>query len=227
MEIFKNRDVIVFSPHPDDETLGCGGFLMKLKKEKNNLHWIIFTAIKEEEGWDRNHVSNKKKQIQKVSKKYGFKTVNEMGYNPGSLDTVPITELILKIKRILNDIKPSLILIPHHADIHTDHKICNQAIQSASKNFRSKFIKTILAYETLSETEFATPDYENTFLPNYYVDISKYIEKKINIMKIFKEEIMKEPYPRSVSSIKALARFRGSRIGVKYAEAFMLIMAIN
>ena len=46
-------------------------------------------------------------------------------------------------------------------------------------------------------------------------------------MKIFKEEIMKEPYPRSVSSIKALARCRGSRLGVKYAEAFMLIMAIN
>ena len=67
--MFKNKDVIVFSPHPDDETLGCGGLLMKLKKEKNNLHWIIFTTIKEEEGWDRNHVSNKKKQIRKVSKK--------------------------------------------------------------------------------------------------------------------------------------------------------------
>ena len=112
--MFKNKDVIVFSPHPDDETWMRWPF-NETQKRKNNLHWIIFTAIKEE-GWDRNHVSNKKKTNTKSFKNYGFKTVAEMGYSPGSLDTVPIQELILKIKKILNDIKPSIILIPHHGD---------------------------------------------------------------------------------------------------------------
>lgn len=42
-------------------------------------------------------------------------------------------------------------------------------------------------------------------------------------MKFFTTEQMAEPYPRALSSIRALARFRGSRAGVKYAEAFMLL----
>lgn len=42
-------------------------------------------------------------------------------------------------------------------------------------------------------------------------------------MRLFTTEQMEEPYPRSLSSIEALARYRGSRIGAKYAEVFMLL----
>ena len=84
-----------------------------------------------------------------------------------------------------------------------------------------------MSYETLSETEFTSSSRENVFLPNIYFDISPFIEKKIEIMKIYKNEIMKHPYPRSISSIKAQARLRGSRIGSSYAEAFSLLQDIN
>lgn len=78
-------------------------------------------------------------------------------------------------------------------------------------------------YETLSETEFAPALSCASFTPNVYVDITDYLDKKIEIMKLFYTELMEEPYPRSLSSIEALARVRGSRCGVKYAEAFMLL----
>ena len=42
-------------------------------------------------------------------------------------------------------------------------------------------------------------------------------------MQLFTTEQMEEPLPRAMSSIKALGRFRGSRIGVNYAEAFLLL----
>jgi LmbE family N-acetylglucosaminyl deacetylase len=80
-----------------------------------------------------------------------------------------------------------------------------------------------LIYECLSETEFTPALPENVFIPNVFIDISNYFEKKLEIIKIYESEIMEEPYPRSISSIEALARYRGSRIGVKYAEAFQLI----
>ena len=90
------------------------------------------------------------------------------------------------------------------------------------KNFRFKFIKTILAYEVLSETNFNIQK-KVFFKPNYYEDISKYINKKVNAMKIYKSEIKKFPFPRSVTTIKSLARVRGSEIGSKAAEAFEIL----
>ena len=78
-------------------------------------------------------------------------------------------------------------------------------------------------YETLSETEFAPALTENVFIPNVFVDISEFIEQKIEIMKIYESEVMIDNLPRSISAIKHLAGFRGSRIGVDFAEAFMLL----
>ena len=80
--------------------------------------------------------------------------------------------------------------------------------------------------ETLSETEFAPSIKKDSFIPNTFVDVSKYLNKKIKIMKIYKSEILKHPFPRSERNIKALASFRGSTSGCKFAESFMLIKEI-
>ena len=68
------------------------------------------------------------------------------------------------------------------------------------------------------------PDMSYKGIPtNVYVDITDFMEKKLEIMQMYPKEVMLEPYPRSLSSIKAQARVRGSRAGVMYAEAFMLL----
>lgn len=77
--------------------------------------------------------------------------------------------------------------------------------------------------EALSETEFSPAIPSTSFVPNVYVDITEFMEKKMEIMALYVKEVMPEPYPRSLSSIKALARVRGSRAGVMYAEAFQLL----
>ncbi len=223
----KLNDVVVFAPHPDDETLGCGGYLLKLKKQNVNIHWVIFTKMSLEAGFKKKEIVKKSNQIKKVAKKFGFKNVFELSYMPGSLDKYPIKEIINEVVRIINKIKPDTVLMPHIDDIHTDHLICNKAILSATKNFRHPYVKKLLVYETLSETEFKESYSTNRFIPNYFVDISKFFKLKIDIMKIYKNEIMRQPLPRSISSIKALARYRGSRISVDYAESFMQIINIE
>ena len=84
-------------------------------------------------------------------------------------------------------------------------------------------IKRILCYESLSSTEAAPPLFHRVFLPNVYNDITGYIERKVEIMGLYETEMQPDPLPRSPSSIRALARYRGATIGVEYAEAFMLI----
>jgi N-acetylglucosamine malate deacetylase 1 len=63
-------------------------------------------------------------------------------------------------------------------------------------------------------------------IANTYSDISDFLEKKIEIMKIYESELQNSPLPRSIDNIQALARFRGATVSVKYAEAFMLLREI-
>ena len=119
--------------------------------------------------------------------------------------------------------KPNTIYIPYIGDIHTDHQITNQVMQTCVKSFRYPSVKKVLMYETLSETNFNF--YENvSFKANVFVDISKHINKKVKIMEIYKSEFSKHPFPRSDDSIRSLARLRGSQSGYKAAEAFQLII---
>ena len=79
--------------------------------------------------------------------------------------------------------------------------------------------------ETPSETDFAF--FEEAFKPNYFVDITDYIDKKVEIAKIFKSEIGKHPFPRSEKNIRAYGIIRGAVAGVEAAEAFVLVKEIE
>ena len=80
--------------------------------------------------------------------------------------------------------------------------------------------------ETLSETKFSLSTKEDSFIPNVFVDINDYMDKKIEIMKIYKGEMGMYPFPRSERNIKALATYRGATSGCEYAESFMLLKEI-
>lgn len=82
-----------------------------------------------------------------------------------------------------------------------------------------KFLKKILFYETLSSTEWS---YKEKFRPNLYVDITNTIKYKIRSLKLYKSEIRNFPHPRSAMGVEVLAKKRGSEIGMKYAESFMI-----
>ena len=219
------RNVLFISVHPDDETLGCGGTILKHKANGDTINWLNITDM------DNNHpfdfspeiVEKVQKIIGKVVNSYEFNNFINLKFYERIIDTISLSELISKISEVIYNIKPDILYIPNRSDVQSDHRISFQAIYPCTKNYRYSFIKSILMYETLSETEFAPALLENAFIPNTFVDITDYIDKKIEIMKLYDTEIMPDPLPRSVHAIKGLAAFRGSRIGVQYAEAFMCI----
>ncbi len=218
--------ILAISPHPDDETLGCGGTILKDKDMGDKIYWLIITNIDMKNGWDKDIIEKRQKEIETVAEMYGFEKTFKLDYPAAKLDAIPIQEIIESISKVIFEIKPEIIYLPNRSDVHTDHQITFKATYSCTKNFRYPFIKKILMYETLSETEFAPALPENTLIPNVFVDITNYFEKKIEIFKIYKSELMKEPLPRSLEVVEALAKYRGSRIGEKYAEAFVLLKEI-
>ena len=217
----KNR-ILVVAAHPDDETLGCGGTLLKHKANGDKIHWLICTTLNK----SHNYYQNREKEINKVSKFFNFDSVQNLRFETTKMDQYKMIEIIEKISKVINKVKPNIIYLPFKEDVHTDHKKIFEASYSCTKSFRYPFIKKIYMMETLSETEFAPSIQKDSFAPNTFVDIAKHIDKKIQIMNIYKSEINKHPFPRSKKNIMALAAFRGATCGLNYAESFMLLKEI-
>ena len=217
------KKVLFVSAHPDDETIGCGGTILYHKSKGDEIYWLILTNVDEKHGWDKKIVNNRQKEIEKVNKLYGFNGLIKLDFPTTKLDSIPYSDIITSVSTSINAVKPEIIYLPNRSDIHTDHQITFNAIYACTKSFRNPFIKKVLMYETLSETEFAPALIENVFVPNVFIDVSHYFDKKIEAMKIYSSEIMPDNFPRSLNAIESLAGLRGSRICVKYAESFMLI----
>lgn len=211
--------VLVVAVHPDDETLGCGGTLLKHRANADKIHWLICTQTNPNEEF----YQIRKKEIKKVSLMYDFSSVHKLKLNSMEVDKYSMSELISKLSKIINKIRPNIIYLPFKADVHSDHRKIFEASYSCTKSFRYPFIKKVYMMETLSETEFAPSTKEDSFIPNVFVDISNYMEQKIEIMKIYKSEISNHPFPRSEINIRALGTYRGSICGCQYAESFMLL----
>ena len=215
--------ILTIAVHPDDETLGCGGALLKHKANGDKIHWLICTTLNN----NHSYFKNREKEISKVSKLYNFNSIHQLQFETTKVDQYSMSELIENISRVVNKVRPNIIYLPFKEDVHTDHKKLFEASYSCTKSFRHSFIKKIYMMETLSETDFAPSIKKESFTPNTFIDISRYIKKKIQIMKVYKSEIKKHPFPRSEKSIRALATFRGSSSGCKFAESFMLLKEIK
>jgi LmbE family N-acetylglucosaminyl deacetylase len=224
---YAKNNIIIIAPHPDDETLGCGGTILKHKAKGDNVACIFVTNIFENQGFSSEKVQERQNEIEKVSKAYNFDKVFKLNYSTTSLDSNSLLKLIPDISKIFNEFMPTVVYLPNYSDVHSDHKIVFDAAYSCTKSFRYPFIKKILMYETISETEFAPSLARNIFNPNYYVNISNYLNKKIEIMKIYSSELGSHPFPRSEKNIKALAIYRGASSGYDKAEAFQLLKYID
>ena len=217
-------NTLVVAPHPDDETLGCGGTLFRRKSEGASLIWVIVTSVSESLNWSEQEQQNRDNEIKRVSKSYGFKDVYELGLPSAELDTIPKHEIINSFSKIVSKSSPNEIFLPFYGDSHSDHSIIAECMNSALK-WSNNSPLSIYSYETLSETEMGN-GIKGNFVPNVYIDISKYLSKKIKTMSIYENQLGQHPFPRSSLSIESLAYLRGSTIGVKAAEAFSLVKQI-
>ncbi len=220
------KKILAVAVHPDDETLGCGGALLKHKNNGDDIYWLIITSIDVENGWEKDKVESRQKEIDSVSKMYGFCVTHSLNFPTTRLDTIPMKDLISEISKIIQKVEPDIIYVPNRSDIHTDHQVAFKAIMSCTKVFRNSFIRKILMYECLSETEFSPSLQTDVFIPNVFVDITGFLEEKIKIMKMYRGEMGAFPFPRSEENIRALAMYRGATAGVEAAEAFVLLKEV-
>jgi LmbE family N-acetylglucosaminyl deacetylase len=216
--------VLTISAHPDDETLGCGGTLLKHRQHGDQLYWLIATVCHEPQ-WSADTIRCKAAEVEQVADAFGMERTFRLGFPNARLDTIAISDLMAPIATCVDEVRPEIVYLLHGGDIHTDHFMLFTATMSVLKPFYmvKRGVRRVLCYETLSSTDAAPPRWERAFVPSVFSDISPYIDQKIDIMKLYATEIHPDPMPRGESAIRALARYRGTTISTEYAEAFTLV----
>ncbi len=224
MNMKNKKIVLVVAPHPDDETLGCGGTLLRHVANGDEVHWLIVTKMGN--SYSQQQIQEREKEIKTVSSVYSFHKTYQLNFITTELNSENLNALIPAMKGIVSQINPEIIYSPFYGDVHTDHFWTFRALFACVKSFRAPSVKKILCYETLSETDFGATKASEQFFPQVFVDVSDYLTKKIDIMKTYKSEMQSFPSPRSADAVEALAKIRGASAGVRAAEAFQLIKEI-
>ena len=213
------KTALVFSPHNDDETLGAGGTILKLAKSGYNVVVCEVTSGKS--------FSIIQPEAINAHRILGVSKTIFLELPTCQLEGLPKIQLNEEFYKVVSAYQPEIVFIPHYGDMHLDHRWVAEGAMVAVRPLVAPYIKKVLSYETLSETEWNTPSVNNAFIPNVWVDISEELDGKISAMECYQSQLRAFPHPRSLDAIRALARYRGSTVGVQAAEAFMLVRGIG
>lgn len=224
------KRILVLAPHPDDEVLGCGGTIAK-KIREGNLVWIgVLTNanITNPEKYTNEKLINIRNEANNAGKLLGVQEVLFEELPAIILDQFPAHKVTDAIVNWINKYQIDTLYVPHRGDIHNDHKVIFDASLVASRPVGNYTVNEVYSYETLSETEWAHPFPNDAFIPNVFEKLSSEdFDMKLAAMSCYKSQVRAFPNSRSLETIEALAKFRGSTVSVERAEAFMLIRSIK
>lgn len=221
--------VLVLAAHPDDEVLGCGGTMARLAAEGAAVH-VGFLADGVSSRWAvgadpsqwQAELATRRAAAQKACAILGSASVSFSDFPDNRLDTVALLDIIKIIESLIESHQPETVLTHHAGDLNVDHRRVHEAVVTACRPQRGHPVATLLTFEVPSSTEWQLPQSGATFAPNWFVDISASLDRKLAALDAYAAELRNWPHPRSRQAVEHLARWRGATIGADAAEAFIL-----
>lgn len=217
--------ILIFAPHRDDEILGVGGTILKRKAAGDHVTVCLVTAREGEVLPECTQIIHR--EMQKAHAFCGVDQYIGMPFGANKLEGYSRLDFNKAFYDAVMTVQPDEVYLPFWGDMQKDHQMTTEAAMVALRAKGKHSVKRIYVYETLSETGINIPTAENTFIPNVFVDISEYLDKKLEAMSFFKSQVHPFPDLRALETIEALAKFRGATVNVKAAEAFMLVREIQ
>jgi LmbE family N-acetylglucosaminyl deacetylase len=219
--------ILVIAPHADDETLGMGGSISSFVAMGHEVIVAVLTGHGSEPHpiWPRSNWDAIREECKAAAKILGVQRLIFEDLPAACLDIIPAYEINNVIVNLIKQIEPNEVYIPFAYDLHKDHGAIAYGVTVALRPYliSAKSVNRVLAYETLSETHLAPPYLVPAFQPNVFINISETLDRKLLAMREYKSQIQPDNFPRSIEGLKALARVRGTHIGVEAAEGFVLI----
>jgi LmbE family N-acetylglucosaminyl deacetylase len=215
-----DQTVLVVGTHPDDEVLGAGGTIARHAAAGDEVHVLIVTEGATQQYDNEELVKQKREDAQACADQLGVAEVHFGNLPDMRLDDVAHVEVNAAVETVCENIKPDIVYTHSNREVNQDHVAVHDSTVVATRP--SSGVSTILGYETPSSTEW-TPGDTLAFNPNVFVDISNYVETKVEAFESYESEVREYPHPRSAEALRALAKTRGVASGFEAAEGFQLL----
>jgi N-acetylglucosamine malate deacetylase 1 len=214
----KEDKVLVIAAHPDDETIGMGGTIAYFASENIKVEVLFLSSGVGSRIIERQSPENRKNSAIEALAILGCNNVYFGNFPDNEFDSVTLLSIAKFIEGYIDELKPTTVYTNFFNDLNIDHQRTSEATQIAVRPKLSSSVEKLFYYETISSTGWKFGS--RIFAPNYSVDVSQYIEKKIEALKSYNVELDDYPNARSLESITSLAKHRGSLMGFEFAESF-------
>lgn len=219
---------LVIVAHPDDEVLGCGATIARLTDQG----WQVHVVILAEGATSRNprrdpakyaeELSELAKCAEMANRILGAKSVKLLSLPDNRMDGMELLDIVKIVEAEIEHHRPVLVFSHHAGDVNVDHRIIHDAVITACRPLPGHSVKTLLFFEVPSSTEWRPVASGMQFAPDYFYDVTAFLDKKLEALNSYAPEMRSFPHPRSIEAVEYLARWRGATIGCAAAEAFML-----
>jgi N-acetylglucosamine malate deacetylase 1 len=198
--------------HADDETLGCGGTIVKLLRAGWRVDVTIMSdGIVRARGVEQN---NRADAI-RACRMLGLGAPRFLGFPDQKFDTIAMSDLSAAATVV--GPPPDLIITHVDSDLNMDHRLTGEVAKIVGRP-RSGPV-AILGCEVPSTTFWNG----SPFQANYFVDVSTELDAKIEAFGCYRNELGAYPHPWSVEGLRLLAQYHGMQSGCRFAEAFVVI----
>ena len=220
--------VLVVAAHPDDEVLGCGGTLARHVGAGDKVDVLFMTdGVSAREGATAKDQSERRHSAEQAAHILGVATLEFLGFDDNRMYAVPLLEVVKKLERYIQKYAPETVYTHHWGDLNVDHRTSFNALITACRPTPDQCVNKIFCFEVPSSTGWGASGVDNQFQPNHFVDISDTIDAKMEALSKYDLELRDYPHARSLESVRALSQYRGTTMGVKHAEAFLMYRSIS
>lgn len=219
-------NVLVVSAHPDDELLGAGGSVAKHADARDRVTLAILC-----EGISMRYHPDRHREVQAqahaAAEILGAAELVTRGLPDQKLDTLPLTDIIGVIEKLVHDTRAELVYTHFGGDVNRDHQVIAEATLVATRPYSAPWVREVLMFETPSSTEWGAPQVLAPFRADVFVDIESTLERKVRAFERYTAEVCEYPHPRSPRALRERAAYWGSLVNRKAAEPFSVVRSLR
>lgn len=194
----RSADTLIFSPHVDDEVLGCFAWL------KPGTH-VLYGGVEERTTISR---ETRLRELDTAAEKLGF----EWTLLDNTVNQYVAHSLISHMEDAINSCKPTTVLIPEPS-YNQDHRAFYDAAVTATRPHDVNWqVAQVIVFE---QPHSVLWPHQQQPEPNYYIEID--IDEKLAAYALYVSQVRGH---RSPETLTALATLRGAQINKPHAEAF-------
>lgn len=218
--------VLVVAAHPDDEVLGMGGTIALHAGRGDRVRVLVVTdGSSAQYPGDAETRARKEQEALRAARELGVEDYVHLDLPDMRLDTVAHVDLNRVVEEHVRDLRPAIVYTVQ-PDVNRDHRALFDSVAVATRPTPGQPVRRLLTYAPTSSTEW-TPAPVSWFVPNWFVDVTSTIERKVAAFACYETELRPYPHPRSERAIRATASHYGASCGCEYAEPFVLVRGLE